>query len=107
MRRRAHLLEPSAAKLRNTMREFGVRRYGDAMYHHCLADSEVDAAGWFSHSKDGMAGKNFQALVKDVSKPVTDEAGYGGNPAVVQVRPGPLTVGARAAQDLKRTSPIR
>lgn len=86
------------------MREFGVRRYGDKLYHHCLADSEADAASWFSHSQAGMAGRNFQALVKDVSKPVTDEAGYGGNPAVILVRPGPPTPGAKEATDLKRTS---
>jgi hypothetical protein len=54
-----------------------------------------------------MAGKNFQALVKDVSKPVTDESGMGGNPSVIMVRRGPVTEGARSATDLKRTSALR
>src|SRR2546428_12949742 len=61
--------------LEDTMQEFGVRRYGDAVYHHCLADAAADAAAWFAQARPGMAGKNFQALVKDVSKPGTDEAG--------------------------------
>lgn len=89
------------------MREFGVRRYGDLQYHHCMAESEADAASWFAHAQTGIAGKDFQALVKDVSKPVSDEAGMGGNPVVVAVHHGPLTDGARAATDLKRTSPLR
>jgi phosphohistidine swiveling domain-containing protein len=54
-----------------------------------------------------MAGKNFQALVKDVSKPVTDESGMGGNPSVISVRHGPVTEGARNATDLQRTSALR
>jgi hypothetical protein len=89
------------------MREFGVRRYGDAVYHHCLAEAAADAAVWFAYAQPGMAGKNFQALVKDVSKPVTDESGMGGNPSVIVVRHGPVTEGAKNATDLKRTSALR
>ena len=89
------------------MKEFGVRRYGDTVYHHCLADAAADAAAWFAHTQPGLAGRDFQALVKDVGKPVTDEAGIGGNPSVIVVRHGPLTVGARKATDLKRTSALR
>jgi hypothetical protein len=90
-----------------SMREFGVRRYGDTLYHHCMADSAADAANWFSHFQTGIEGKDFQALVKDVAKPVSDEAGVGGNPEVVVVRHGPLTPGGMAARDLKRTSALR
>jgi hypothetical protein len=89
------------------MREFGVRRYGDSLYHHCLADSAADAANWFAHFQTGIEGKDVQALVKDVARPVSDEAGLGGNPEVVLVRRGPLTRGGEAATDLKRTSPVR
>ncbi len=89
------------------MREFGVRRYGDTLYHHCMADSAADAANWFAHAQTGIAGKDFQALVKDVALPVTDEAGSGGNPQVVVVHHGPLTDGGKTATDLKRTSPLR
>ena len=89
------------------MREFGVRRYGDTLYHHCLAESAADAANWFSHFQSGIAGKDFQALVKEVAMPVIDEAGIGGNPQVVLVRHGPLTDGGRAARDLQRTSAVR
>lgn len=89
------------------MREFGIRRYGDSFYHHCLADSAVDAASWFAHSQTEMAGKDFQALVKDVSKAVTDESGLGGNPVVIFVRHGPITEGAKNAKDLKRTTPVK
>jgi hypothetical protein len=89
------------------MREFGVRRYGDAVYHHCLAETATDAAAWFAFARPGMAGKNFQALVKDVSKSVTDESGMGGNPSVIVVRHGPVTEGAKNATDLKRTSALR
>ena len=89
------------------MREFGVRRYGDRLYHHCMADCAADAASWFAHFQSGIAGRDFQALVKDVSKPVTDEAGIGGNPLVVVVRQGPLTPGGMAAKDLQRTSSLR
>jgi hypothetical protein len=92
--------------LEDTMKEFGVRRYGDTVYHHCLADSAADAAAWFAHTQPGLAGRDFQALVKDVGKPVTDEAGIGGNPSVILVRHGPLTVGASKATDLKRTSAL-
>ena len=56
------------------MREFGVRRYGDSLYHHCMADSAADAANWFAHFQSGVAGRDFQALVKDVAKPVSDES---------------------------------
>jgi hypothetical protein len=72
-----------------------------------MAESAADAASWFSHFQSGIAGKDFQALVKDVSRPVSDEAGIGGNPEVVVVRHGPLTPGGKAAKDLKRTSPLR
>jgi len=89
------------------MREFGVRRYGDSLYCHCMANSPADAASWFSHFQTGIEGKDFQALVKDVARPVTDEAGIGGNPEVVMVRHGPLTPGGKAAIDLKRTSSLR
>lgn len=88
------------------MREFGVRRYGDTLYHHCMADSAADAANWFSHFQTGIEGRDFQALVKDVARPVIDEAGVGGNPEVVVVRHGPLTPGGKAATDLKRTSAL-
>ena len=89
------------------MREFGVRRYGDTLYHHCMAESPAAAASWFSHFQSGIEGKDFQALVKDVARPVSDEAGIGGNPVVVVVRHGPLTAGGKAATDLKRTSSLR
>lgn len=89
------------------MREFGVRRYGDSLYHHCLAESSADAANWFAHFQTGIEGRNFQALVKDVERPVSDEYGIGGNPEVVVVRRGPLTPGGMAAKDLNRTSPLR
>lgn len=88
------------------MREFGVRRYGDTLYHHCLANSAADAANWFAHSQAGIADKDFQALVKDVAEPLRDEEGRGGNPQVIVVRHGPLTEGGRSATDLKRTSPL-
>jgi hypothetical protein len=89
------------------MREFGVRRYGDTLYHHCMADSPTDAANWFAHFQTGVTGRSLQALVKDVERPVTEDYGIGGNPEVVVVRHGPLTVGAMAARDLNRTSPVR
>ena len=90
------------------MREFGVRRYGDTLYHHCMADSPADAASWFEHSQPGIAGKDFKALVKDVALPVNEAAtGKGGNPQVVAHRHGPLTATAKSATDLKRTSPLR
>jgi hypothetical protein len=88
------------------MREFGVRRYGDTLYHHCMAESAADAASWFAHFQTGIAGRDFQALVKDVAKPLTDESGIGGNPQVVIVRHGPLTAGGTAATDLQRTSSL-
>ena len=89
------------------MREFGVRRYGDTLYHHCMAESAADAASWFAHFQSGIAGRDFQALVKDVEKPLNDEAGIGANPEVIMVRHGPLTPGGMAAQDLNRTSSLR
>lgn len=89
------------------MREFGVRRYGDKQYQHCMAETAADAANWYAHSQAGLARKNFQALVKDVSRPVVDESGFGDNPAVVRVRPSPLSEGANKATDLKRSSATR
>jgi hypothetical protein len=88
------------------MREFGVRRYGDTIYHHCLAEAPPDAARWFAHAREGLAEKDFQALVKDVSKPVSDETGLGDNPSVVAVRHGSATEGSRNITDLKRTSAV-
>ena len=88
------------------MQEFGVRRYGDTLYHHCLAERPADAANWFAHARAGLADKNFQALVKDLSKPVSDETGLGENPSVIAVHHGPATEGSRNVIDLKRTSPI-
>jgi hypothetical protein len=93
--------------LRGAMREFGVRRYGDTVYHHCLAEEASDAASWFARSHSETAGKDFQALVKDLGKPVTDETGLGDNPSVVVVRHGDLTQGSQHATDLKRTSLVR
>src|SRR2546422_6965122 len=90
-----------------SMREFGVRRYGNTLYHHCMADSAADAANWFAHFQTGIEGKDFQALVKDVARPVSDEAGIGGNPQVGVVRHRPLTPGGQAAVDFKRPSSLR
>jgi hypothetical protein len=89
------------------MREFGVRRYGDTVYHHCMAESAEDAANWFAHAQEGIGDKDFQALVKDVALPESDENQPGGNPRVILVRRGPLSEGGRSATDLKRTSPLR
>ena len=89
------------------MREFGVRRYGDAVYHHCLAATAEDAAVWFAHNQVGLSRKDFQALVKDVAEPVTDESGIGGNPRVVTFQHEALTEGARNVTDLKTTSPLQ
>lgn len=86
------------------MREFGVRRYGDALYCHCMAENAAAAADWFAHAQPALAGHDFQALVKDIARPVNDEIGLGENPSVVSVRHGPLTEGAKNAIDLKRTS---
>jgi hypothetical protein len=101
--------KPSIASMneRELMREYGVRRYGDIIYHHCMAESPADAAHWFAHAQEGIAGKDFQALVKDVALPLNDVTGPGANPQVVVVRHGPLTEGAKRAVDLKRTSPLR
>ena len=88
------------------MREFGVRRYGETLYYHCMAANAADAAQWFAHAQPGLAGHDFQALVKDVANPVVDEIGLGGNPSVVWVRHGALTEGAKKATDLKRTSSL-
>src|SRR5438132_11909559 len=90
-----------------SMREFGVRRYGDRLYHHCMADSAADAASWFAHFQTGIEGKDFQALVKDVARPVSDEAGIGGNPQGAVVRHGLLTPGGEVATDLKRNRAAR
>ena len=89
---------------RGNMKEFGVRRYGDTLYYHCMAADAADAAAWFALAQPGLAGHDFQALVKDVATPVDDETGLGGNPSVVSVRHGALTNGAKNATDLKRTS---
>ncbi len=86
------------------MREFGVRRYGDTLYYHCMAANPADAAMWFAHTQRGLAKHDFKALVKDVAKPIDDEIGLGENPSVVSVRRGALTEGAKNATDLKRTS---
>ena len=86
------------------MREFGVRRYGETLYYHCMAANAADAAQWFAHAQPKLAGRDFKALVKDVARPVVDEIGLGGNPSVVSVRHGALTEGAKNAIDLKRTS---
>jgi len=88
------------------MREFGVRRYGDTVYHHCMANTASDAARWFAHSRAEVAGKDFQALVKDVARPIGDESGLGENPSVVRVRHGD-PADSRNATDLKRTSHVR
>ncbi len=85
------------------MREFGVRRYGDLMYQHCLAETAADAASWFAHAF-GIAKKSFQALVKDVSQPFR-ELGADSNPQVVKVHAG--TPGAPNVTPLNRTSPLR
>src|SRR2546428_5019058 len=90
-----------------SMREFGVRRYGDTLYHHCMADSAADAANWFAHFQTGIEGKDFQALVKDVARPVSDEAGIGGDPEGGVGRPAPPPPGGQAGGDLKRTRPLR
>ena len=89
------------------MREFGVRRYGDTVYHHCLADTASDAAAWFAHSRGEVAGKDFQALVKDVARPVADETGLGENPSVIRVRHGDRAESSRNAPDLNGTSDVR
>src|SRR2546427_2246408 len=89
------------------MREFGVRRYGDTLYHHCMADSAADAANWFAHFQTGIEGKDFQALVKDVARPVSDEAGIGGKPEGGVVRHRPPPPGGEGAGGLKRTPPPR
>lgn len=92
------------------MREFGVRRYGDTSWKHCLADSPAAAANWFAHKQDNVKGKDFQALVLDVGAPVVAaeprKGGADGNPQTVFVRHGPLTDAGRAAVDLDRTSPL-
>ena len=89
---------------RGNMKEFGVRRYGDTLYYHCMAADAADAAAWFALAQPGLAGHDFQALVKDVATPVDDETGLGDNPSVVPVRHRALREGAKDATDLKRTS---
>src|SRR2546427_12911683 len=88
------------------MREFGVRRYGDTLYHHCMADSAADAANWFAHFQTGIEGKDFQALVKDVARPVSDEAGIGGKPEGGGGRPRPPPAGGEGADGLESTRPL-
>jgi hypothetical protein len=88
------------------MKEFGVRRYGETLYYHCMAADAADAAAWFAHAQPGLAGHDFQALVKDVARPVDDETGLGANPSVVPVRHRALREGAKNATDLKRTSQL-
>ena len=90
------------------MKEFGVRRYGDVTYRHCLADSPQAAANWFAHAVDGIEDKDFQALVLDIALPKVGVDGAAGeNPQVLYVRHGPLTADGRNATDLGRTSPLR
>jgi hypothetical protein len=89
------------------MREFGVRRYGDLSYRHCMADSPAAAANWFAHAEEGIAEKNFQALVLDVVAPEQGVGARGDNPQTVFVRHGPLTDAGRTVTDLKRRSPLR
>ena len=93
------------------MREFGVRRYGDTSYRHCLADSPAAAANWFAHKQDNVKGKDFQALVLDLALPLEaadpHKGGGGGNPQTVFVKHGPLTDAGKSAVDLDRTSPLR
>jgi len=86
------------------MREYGVRRYGDVVYRHCMAESAEAAAHWFAHVEPGIADKNFQALVLDVALPLSESAGAA-NPQVVHVRHAPK--GESSAVDLKRTSALR
>lgn len=86
------------------MREYGVRRYGDVVYRHCMAESAEAAAHWFAHIEPGIADKNFQALVLDVALPLSEAAGAA-NPQVVHVRHAPK--GESSAVDLKRTSALR
>src|SRR2546426_10202129 len=86
-----------------SMREFGVRRYGDTLYHHCMADSAADAANWFAHFQTGIEGKDFQALVKDVARPVSDEAGIGGEPAGGGLCAPPRPPAVRGARRTERT----
>ena len=93
------------------MREFGVRRYGDTSYRHCLADSPAAAANWFAHAQENVKDKDFQALVLDVTAPAVAadprKGGRDGNPQTVFVRHGPLTDAGRGAVNLDRTSPLR
>jgi hypothetical protein len=93
----------SAAK-GTVMREYGVRRYGDVVYRHCMAESAEAAAQWFAHVEPGIADKNFQALVLDVALPLSEAPGAA-NPQVVHVRHAPK--GESSAVDLKRTSALR
>jgi hypothetical protein len=72
-----------------------------------MAANAADAADWFAHAQPGLAGHDFQALVKDVAKPIHDEIGLGENPSVISVRHGTLSEGAKNATDLKRTSLLR
>jgi hypothetical protein len=89
------------------MREYGVRRYGDVNYRHCMAESPAAAANWFAHAEAGVADKDFQALVMDPVLPIEGIGARGDNPQTVYVRRGPLTESGRNATDLKRTSALR
>jgi hypothetical protein len=88
------------------MKEFGVRRYGDSIYRHCLADSAAAAANWFAHSQSGLEERDFQALVKDMSLPEKGFGERGDNPVTIHVRRGPHTESGQNVTDLKRTSDL-
>ena len=51
------------------MKEFGVRRYGDTLYYHCMAADAADAAAWFALAQPGLAGHDFQALSRTLPRP--------------------------------------
>jgi hypothetical protein len=88
------------------MREFGVRRYGDTNYRHCMAESATAAANWFAHAEAGIADKDFQALVMDPVLPIEGVGARGDNPQTIYVRHGPLTESGRNATDLNRRTPL-
>jgi len=88
----------------SVMREYGVRRYGDVVYRHCMAESAEAAAQWFAHVEPGISAKNFQALVLDVASPLSDAPGAP-NPQIVHVRHAPKS--DDGVVDLKRTSALR
>lgn len=101
---RASWNDISRAAKGNVMREYGVRRYGDVVYRHCMAESPEAAAQWFANIEPGISGKNFQALVLDVALPLSGAEGAMANPQVVHVRHGPMS--ENSAVDLKRTSAL-